>query len=220
MHQTSLELRGSAPHDPARNGGTRRSTIWRRAVVGLGVAAVALGVTAAPAAAGQASTGGAKRAAAGPSPAVAVSIPARRVPVTGFYIPPHIGAGDADFAGNGPDVLARANLTGIGTNRLSVTIFMDAIETQSDFTHAHGTSPQFLIYVAPAGQCITSVNRGTFDELRYRDTDHDVDVFGGQVAGSFIQQWRVTGDTAGNEAGTRTGAAISTFTFTATVLPC
>jgi hypothetical protein len=218
MHQTSLELSGSAPHDAARNGGTRRST-WRRAVVGLGIAAVALGVTAAPAAAEQASAGRAKPA-AGPSPTVAVSIPARRVPVTGFYIPPHIGTGDADFAGNGPDVLARANLTGIGTNRLSVTIFMDAIETQSDFTRARGTSPQFLIYVAPAGQCITSVNRGTFDELRYRDTDHDVDVFGGQVAGSFIQQWRVTGDTAGNEAGTRTGAAISTFTFTATVLPC
>jgi hypothetical protein len=220
MHQTSPDSRGSAPQDPARPGYARRPTTWRRALIGLGVAAVALGVTAAPAAAGQASAGGAKPAAAAPSLAVAVSIPARRIPVTGVYVPPRVGSGDADFAGHGPNLLADARLNGIGSNRLSVTIFVDATETESDFTHARGTSPQFVIYVAPTGQCIVSVNRGTFDELQYRDTDHDVDVFGGQVVGSFVQQWRAVGDTAGNEAGTRTGAAISTFTFTATVQPC
>lgn len=216
MQYASFDPSGTAPAGPARPGRTRPGT-WRRTAVGLGLAAVALGATAAPAAAAQAGSG--TRAAAAPSPAVAVSIPARHIPVTGLYIPPHVD-GDREFAGHGPDILTRANLLGVGTNRLSVTIFMDAIETSGDHTRARGTSPEFTIYVAPAGQCIASVNRGTFEELQYRDTDHGVDVFPGQVVGSFVQQWRAVGDTDGDEAGKETGAAISTFTFTATVLPC
>jgi hypothetical protein len=148
-----------------------------------------------------------------------VSIPARRIPVDNRYIPPRI-TGDADFAGHGPDILARGTLVGVGSNRLWVQIFMDARETTSDFTRARGTSQLFLIYVAPAGQCVRSVSRGTFEEIQYRDTDHAVDDFPGQVTNSFVRDWSFVGDTAGNEAGTRTGAALSTFTFTADVQPC
>jgi hypothetical protein len=44
-----------------------------------------------------------------------------------------------------------------------------------------------------------------FEEIRYRDTDHAVDNFAGQVTNSFVHDW---------------SAALGTFTFTADVQPC
>jgi hypothetical protein len=148
-----------------------------------------------------------------------VSIPARRVPVDGFFIPPKVGSADAEFEGHGPDITASATLL-VGSRQLRVQIFMDAIETVSDFTHAQGTSTPYLLYTAPAGQCIVSVSRGEFDEIEYIDSDHDNDIFPGQVTGSFVRTWTFVGDTAGSEAGTRTGAAVTTFAFTADVQRC
>jgi hypothetical protein len=179
----------------------------RKIIIVAGLAALLLGGAAVPAASADAGT------------LALVSIPARRIPVDNRFIPPRVG-GDAEFNGHGPDVLARGTLTGVGTSRLSVLIFMDAIETTSDFTHVRGTSQPFLIYVAPPGQCVVSVSRGTFDELRYRDNDHGVDTFPGQVTNSFVREWSIVGDTSGDEAGTETGAALSTFTFTANVQAC
>jgi hypothetical protein len=176
------------------------------AVVGLSVAPSAV---ASPGSAGQEGVG----------TLAAVVIPVKRIPVDNLFIPPRIG-GDDEFNGHGPDVFANATLVGVGTNRLRVRIFMDAIETRSDFTHVRGTSPEFLIYVAPAGQCVRSVSRGTYEEIRYRDTDHDVDVFAGQVTDSFVRDWSFVGDIDGSEAGTRTGAALTTFSFVADVQPC
>jgi hypothetical protein len=184
----------------------------RKLMIGAGVTAVALGVLVAPS------------AAAAPTGSVGtlanVTIPARAIPAANRFIPPKVGPGDAEFDGNGPDVVAQAFLHGVGTNQLSVQIFMDAIETIQDFTHARGFSPEFLIYVAPPGQCVRSVNLSTFDEIRYRDRTTNPDNFSGQIAGSFVQEWSLEGDTRGNEAGTRTGAALVTFDLIADVQPC
>ena len=45
----------------------------------------------------------------------------------------------------------------------------------------------------------------TFDELVYRDTNVNIDVFGPQNAASFVQRWESTGDTRGEDAGVKTG---------------
>jgi hypothetical protein len=97
---------------------------------------------------------------------------------------------------------------------------MHAKETQSDFTEAGGCSNPVVIFVAQPGQCLQSINRGTFDQLNYTDTDHDVDVFPGQVTGSFVQQWEVVGDTDGPEAGTKTRLQIVTKSITVTTFSC
>ena len=184
----------------------------RKLVIGTALIGVALGVLVAPS------------AAAAPAGSVgtlaSVTIPARAIPAANRFIPPKVGPGDAEYDGNGPDVFAQAFLHGIGTDRLSVQIFMDAIETIQDFTHARGFSAEFLIFVAPPGQCVRSVNLGTFDQLQYRDRTTNPDNFPGQVAGSFVQEWSIEGDTRGNEAGTRTGAALVTFDLIVDVQPC
>ena len=187
----------------------------RKSVMSIGAMAAVFGLSVAPAAV--ASSGSVGQGGAGTLASVVIS--AKRIPVDNRYIPPRVG-GDAEFDGNGPDVFASATLVGVGTNRLRVRIFMDAIETRADFTHARGTSPDFLIYVAPPGQCVRSVSRGGYEEIRYRDTDHAVDAFVGQVTDGFVSGWSFVGDTDGSEAGTRTGAALTTFSFVADVQPC
>ena len=74
----------------------------------------------------------------------------------------------------------------------------------------------FLIYRAPSGECVQSVSRGTFNELRYVDTDHSDDAF----SGSFVQSWEAVGDIKNNEAGTETGVSVFTLDITVTSAPC
>lgn len=197
--------------------GRIRTTVWRRTVICVGLATVTLGVLATPSAAQEVKPTTAPAA----GPAAVVTIPARRIPTDFRFVPPHV-AGDREFNGNGPDVFARAFLNGVVSHRrnLTVTLCMDAVETKPDRTRANGCSPEHLIYQAPLGQCIRSASRGVYDELRYRDTDHALDVFGGQVVGSFVSRWEAMGDTDGSEAGTRTGVSIFTSTFTVTTGAC
>lgn len=182
----------------------------RKLMIGIGLMAVLLGVVTAPSAAAEPADVGTN---------ALVTISATRIPASGFFIPPRIG-GDADFNGNGPDVFGSSRLFGVGTRQLRVQIFLDATETVSDFTRARGLSSRILIYEAPVGQCVVSVSRGDYDEITFRDTDHAVDNFTGQVSGSFVSGWSIVGDTTGNEAGTETGAAVTTFAMTANVQPC
>ncbi len=183
---------------------------WRRITAGVGLTAVTLGLLVTPAAA---------------APDVSVSavatVPSARIyPPGPIFRPPRVGTGDADFAGHGPDVVADATLIGIGTRNLYVELGMTAVETRSDFTRVSGDSGLVLLYRALAGWCVQGVSHGTFDELRYVDTDHSVDGFTGQISGSFVQSWEVVGDTSGTEAGSETGASIFTHNLTVTSTPC
>jgi hypothetical protein len=187
----------------------------RKLVIAVGTTAAILGLVTPPAAAEH-------QASASPStigPLFTVTIPGRWFPPTQRFIPRHWGNGDREFNGNGPDVFATATLVGVGTNELRVRLFMDAVETKWDWTEARGNG-EWLLYQAPVGQCVRSVSLGRTEELSYRDTDHAADVFGQQVVGSFVRTWDVMGDTPGDEAGTETGAAVFTHTFTADVQPC
>jgi hypothetical protein len=186
----------------------------RRLLIGIGLVGVLFSLLTIPATAAPSSP--AKPAAA--APLATVSIPARRIPASDFFLPTWIG-GDREFDGHGPRVFASATLL-VASKSLKVRLFMDAIETKSDFTHARGTSPDYLIFVPAAGQCIVSVSKGTYDELQYTDNDTTLDNFSGQVVGSFVKSYSVIGDTAGDDAGVDTGFHINTFTFSVTTQAC
>lgn len=127
------------------------------------------------------------------------------------------GFGDEDFAGHGPDIFTSAEFRiGLQSPRnLHVFLCMEAEETRLDFTRV-SECRFFLIFQAPPGECVVDVRRdelqpiGYRDELKYRDTNHDLDTFDGQVYDSFVQKWEVTGDTPGNEAKTETGVDLFT----------
>lgn len=188
----------------------------RKLMIGIGLAALVIGGVAVPSAAAETPGVGILRT---------VTIQAKRVPTSGFFIPQHI-AGDTDFNGNGPDVLTSTRLFGIGTRTLRVQLFMNATETRSDFTQARELSALQTIFEANQGECVVSVSGpggvpiGQYDEVNYRDTDHARDDFPNQVTNSFVQRWYIVGDTSGPEAGTETGAIIDTRAMSANVQPC
>lgn len=149
------------------------------------------------------------------------------------FIPSHIG-GDRDYAGHGPDVSLRANLELItntsGGTTGRVRLSMDAVETVADWTRASGVRCTPL-FVTDAGyrvdRIIDSTGRNVYlQDLRsYRDTDHADDLLGpGYVTSefftSFVMRYVVTGDTSGDEAGTRTGVTLTTKAFTVYASNC
>jgi len=182
----------------------------RKLMIGIGLTALLFSVVTVPSAAAEPSDVGILRT---------VTIGAKRVPTSGFFIPRRI-AGDTDFAGNGPDVLTSTRLFGVGTRTLRVQLFMRATETKSDFTQVEELSALQTIFEANQGECVVSVSLGQYDEVNYRDTDHARDDYPNQVTGSFVQRWYIVGDTSGPEAGTETGAIIDTRSMTANVQPC
>jgi len=166
---------------------------------------------------------GATTASAAPAKAPAVladldiGLPALQVPPSSRFIPPLV-RGDREFNGHGPDVTVNARLLAFSQS-IDVSLFMNAVETRSDWTTASG-SRSYRIYTAPPGMCIQSVNIGTFDSLQYRDTDHAVDVFSGQDPFSFVGRYEAVGDTSGDDAGVSTGVTIFTRPFTAHLVSC
>ncbi len=144
-----------------------------------------------------------------------------------FHLPPKIGGGDADFAGNGPVVDMRAELN-VVFGRLTTRLYMDAIEDGGDGTRARGTSDNLVAYQPPKGKRVVQLLGGReypaaptgfdFPGLlpSYADTDHEVDEIA-VPAGNIVQLFRATGDTSGDEAGTRT-AMIAYFGRTRVVL--
>ena len=211
---------------------TKRSTVLRRFGVGVGITALTLVAAAVPSTAQAATSGGKVSRAVHPN--TSSFVPVTRVPSDKQFIPPDVREDRSslsrplranvsrastakrltnsytEFNGHGPDVDATAALGGFGTRNLTVSLCMDAIETRSDFTHASGCSGSFVIFTAPPGECVQSVSRETFDELVYRDTNVNIDVFGPQNAASFVQRWESTGDTRGEDAGVKTGVDIFT----------
>jgi hypothetical protein len=135
---------------------------------------------------------------------------------TVVFVPPHVN-GDTDFAGHGPRVTVRTHVRDDVWDRSATTfsgtvhieIFMQAVETTSDFTSATGSRTE-LSYIAPLGfyVVITDTFRRT-DEVSYTDTDTSNDVFGPGF-NSFVSQYTIVGDTGGGDAGTDTMVTIHT----------
>lgn len=149
------------------------------------------------------------------------------------FIPSHT-RGDRDYAGHGPDVSLRASLelitNGSGGTTGRVRLAMEAVETVSDWTTASGVRYSGL-FVTDAGyrveRIVDSTGRNVVlqDQKYFRDTDHTDDLLApGYVTStfftSFVSRYVVTGDTAGDEAGTRTGVTLTTKGFTVYASSC
>lgn len=149
------------------------------------------------------------------------------------HIPAHI-RGDRDYAGHGPDVELRATLelivnsTGGVTGRIRSS--MEAAETVADWTTVQGVRYATL-FTTSAGYRVSAIrdvsgrNVVLQDTKFYRDTDHTDDLLApgyvtSQFFTSFVQRYVVTGDTAGDEAGTRTGMTLSTKGMYLTLTTC
>jgi hypothetical protein len=149
------------------------------------------------------------------------------------FIPTHT-RGDRDYAGHGPDAALKASLelltNASGGTTMRVRLAMEAVETVSDWTTVSGVRYTPL-FVTDAGyrvdRIIDSTGRTVVlqDQKYYRDTDHADDLLGpGYVTStyftSFVSRYVATGDTAGDEAGTRTGVSLTTRGFTVYASNC
>ncbi|TMR96002.1 hypothetical protein [Nonomuraea basaltis] len=139
----------------------------------------------------------------------------------GKYVPPWTGVGDKDFDGHGPRVQVWGRLRyNTAHTSLVFWITMKARETKSDWTAVDGTR-SYAFFTAPSGYVIQSVTDPIGRTLTlvdysriYVDDDHSDDVLGPAINDpahpSLVQSYRVTGDTEGNEAGTRSGVTTTT----------
>lgn len=134
-------------------------------------------------------------------------------PMLSFYVPPHTG-GDREFKGHGPVMTITVDLMVVNDNELYAAVYIDALETKRDWTHASGTAHQF-VYRAP--RRIISVGPPTHFEHTYTDTDHARDVFTFPPQSSAVKMLTCVGDTSGDEAGTRTGCEVELHPITVTL---
>lgn len=117
-------------------------------------------------------------------------------PIT--LIPPLV-RGDAEFSGNGPEILVRLGLTQT-PERIDATITMRAEETESDWTTADGTITR-TIYTAPSGWAIQALVGETESADGYIDDDHaEETLFPAGPAHRFV----VTGDGEDDDVGRHT----------------
>lgn len=136
------------------------------------------------------------------------------VPLTDLFVehvPPHV-RGDTEFDGNGPFVHAQTRLI-VTRDRVDAEVYMRAAETTSDWTTAEGKRTFRLFptvqHPIPAGWTIAGIDNIAgirTDEIAYNDNNHSEESFSGA---GLVRSWVIMGDTAGNEAGTRTKAKIS-----------
>lgn len=119
------------------------------------------------------------------------------------FVPSHV-AGDRDFGGNGPRVDVSASISLQNQTEIWARVRMQAKETRADWTEVAG-STNFLIYRhdRPIGQLMTPMSASA----SYTDVNHADDeiVLG---AGGLVERFVCTGDTAGPDAGTRTGVVV------------
>ncbi|KYF69385.1 hypothetical protein [Sorangium cellulosum] len=122
---------------------------------------------------------------------------------TGFYVPPRVG-GDAEFDGHGPSVSLQVELSVFNGNELWAAVYMDALETKSNWTHAEGTAWYRL---HTASRPIAGVDGPISFNHTYTDTDHAHDIFT-FAPDNLVNTLDYVGDTKGNEAGTKTGVRV------------
>ena len=143
---------------------------------------------------------------------------------TVLFVPPKVGGGDADYAGHGPCVDFRLALRlEDGNKTLAAHYRMHAFECdssfetpRSDFTTAKGEEELILMVASPRGR-ILGYNVNSTKSQRYIDTNHSNDDFDYSDPTnpllfdpvSPVKKLSFVGDTAGDEAGTKTGAFIT-----------
>lgn len=120
------------------------------------------------------------------------------------YKPPHT-RGDREFSGNGPRVNSTVTLLNYGS-RVDARIYMQAIETKSDWTEARGSMTK-TIYTPDPGKRVQSIIGALTDDVSYTDTGHGVDRIQ-RGAGGPVREFIFVGDSSGDDAGVRTQVTV------------
>lgn len=120
------------------------------------------------------------------------------------FIPSLLLGGDTEFGGHGPRVNVSASISVQNQSEIWARIWMHAKETKADWTEVSG-STNFMIH--RNDRPIVEIVSPTFSQASYTDTNHDDDelTFG---ADALVERFVCTGDTGGNEAGTKTGVIV------------
>jgi hypothetical protein len=129
-----------------------------------------------------------------------VTVPA--VPPLSFT-PPKAGTGDNDFNGNGPAVTTQVSLSLSGRTALTVTIFMRARETQSDWTEVRGSTTRNIFNAEP-GWAIDHVITPTSATDTFTASGHALIT---RNPGPPVESVIIQGDTDGDDVG-RTSATV------------
>jgi hypothetical protein len=106
--------------------------------------------------------------------------------------------GDREYSSNGPSVYAYAELSIVSGTHLYVRVYMDQLETKSNWSHAR-YNQRFWLYTAPSGRRIAYTWNAPRSEKHYVDTDHAEDVF--YPTDTLVEYFRIKGDTSGNDIG-------------------
>jgi hypothetical protein len=122
----------------------------------------------------------------------------------GPYVPPKAGIGDAEFDGNGPDIVVSVSLA-ISSQRVAARVFMDARETKADWTEVEGWQ-DYTLYQAESGWKIDHVNRSTSSSVHYLQPSskksgppvvHEI----AMGPTDLVDRYEIIGDTHGNDVG-------------------
>jgi hypothetical protein len=135
----------------------------------------------------------------------------------GFYVPPRT-AGDADFAGNGPKMEIDFELEVRNGNELWIGMFIWGSEVggttrvQGHRYYHIATTPTPIQAVSPSptASIWDFPTHGPEFRFVYTDTGHSLDSFYFEQVGSnsrIVKYLSCVGDTAGDEAGTKTGCS-------------
>ncbi len=121
-----------------------------------------------------------------------------------IWIPPHTN-GDKDFNNNGPRMVSHVYLKHDGT-KVFAQIYLYAQETKSDWTTAAGTSQWVEIYSVKDGYRINRIKEATdyLNILRNNNVDYVDNSIDDYVVETVVGRAIVVGDTAGDEAGSKT----------------
>lgn len=127
---------------------------------------------------------------------------------TGFLVPPHV-RGDKEFDGNGPRIQISTRLYISERNKIRARIWMRFTETKADWTTAQGNF-DVDVYDGTRDN-ITKINAivspGVSSYMRY-DQESGHERFSRPEDAGPVLKYEIVGDTRGQEAGSRTGAAL------------
>jgi hypothetical protein len=122
---------------------------------------------------------------------------------TAFFIPPHV-EGDREYKGHGPVTYHRVDVQVRNDKELWAQVYMRARETKKDWTTAEGTAE---FQIGTYAKRIIDILSSRVQDHQYTDTDHDLDVFSFPPS-NMVSRLEYVGDTAGSEAGIRTGCQV------------
>jgi hypothetical protein len=116
----------------------------------------------------------------------------------------HHTRGDGEFDGNGPDIDVVLQLFD-NSDRISGLLVFNAFERddsgnmEGDQTTLRGIDNLNNLYNPPSGWQIVNIVGSNQAAYSYRDTDHDLDIQ--SFASGPVREFRITGDTSGNDVG-------------------